>query len=149
MPSGLGDIMEAGMILLLFNNTNFANIGDATGLRGSTVAGSFYVGLHTAALTDVSTQVSSQAAYGGYTRVGIARSGAGWSCVANSASNVAAATFPTASSGSESESYFSVGMQSGTGAGDILYWGSLNTPLAVSVGITPSFAAGALTCSLD
>lgn len=149
MPSGLSDVMESGLMLLIFNNVNWANVGDATGLRGSTVAGSLYAGLHTAALNDASTQVTSQAAYGAYTRVGIARSGAGWTCSANQASNTAAATFPTATSGSETESYFSVGLQSGTGAGDILWWGSLTNTLAVSNGIAPSFAAGALICLLD
>lgn len=34
---------ETELLTLLFNNTNIANIGDATGLRGSTTAGNFYV----------------------------------------------------------------------------------------------------------
>jgi len=39
---------EDGYLKLLFQNVNFANIGDATGLRGSTTAGSLYVALFTA-----------------------------------------------------------------------------------------------------
>ena len=39
--------LEAGLIDLAFLNTNFANLGDATGLRGSTTAGSLYLSLHT------------------------------------------------------------------------------------------------------
>lgn len=39
---------ETALLTLIFNNTNLANVGDATGLRGSTTAGSFYIGLHTA-----------------------------------------------------------------------------------------------------
>jgi hypothetical protein len=42
------DAWENALLLLLFNNTNAANIGDATGLRGSTAAGSLYLSLHTA-----------------------------------------------------------------------------------------------------
>ena len=34
--------------LLVFNNTNIANVGDATGLRGSTAAGQLFISLHTA-----------------------------------------------------------------------------------------------------
>jgi hypothetical protein len=39
---------EAGIMQLIFENVNYANIGDATGLRGSTTAGVFYISLHTA-----------------------------------------------------------------------------------------------------
>jgi len=43
-----GNTTENDLCLLLFNNTNAALIGDATGLRGSSTAGSFYLSLHTA-----------------------------------------------------------------------------------------------------
>lgn len=39
--------MKNGMMLLFFNNTDFANIGDAAGLQNSAVAGNLYVSLHT------------------------------------------------------------------------------------------------------
>ncbi len=148
MASGLSDVAEAAAILLLFNNTDWANVGDAAGLQNSVTAGSLFVGLSTGTLSDTSTQTTTQAAYGSYTRVAVARSGAGWTCSAGQASNAAAVTFPAASSGSETETDFSVGLITGTGAGDILYWGALNTPLAVSTGISPSFAIGALVCAL-
>jgi hypothetical protein len=48
MSGSLGNTSENDLLLLLFNNTNWANLGDATGLRGSSTAGSFYVSLHTA-----------------------------------------------------------------------------------------------------
>lgn len=148
MASGLSDASEINYILLLFNNVDWANFGNAGGLRGSTVAGSLYVGLSTGTLSDTSTQTTTQAAYGSYTRCAVARSGAGWTCSAGTASNAAAVTFPTASSGTETETDFCVGLISGTGAGDALYWGVLNAPLAVSSGIAPSFAIGALVCGI-
>ena len=40
--------LENGLLELIFKNTNFANVGDATGLRGSSTAGSLYASLHTA-----------------------------------------------------------------------------------------------------
>ena len=78
----------------------------------------------------------------------MARSGAGWTCSGGQASNAAAVTFPAASSGSETETDVTIGLASGTGAGDALYWGALTAPLAVSTGITPSFAIGALVATI-
>lgn len=148
MASGIGDTSEANAIALLFNNTDWANLGDAAGLQNSAAAGSFFVGLSTGTLSDTSTQTTTQAAYGSYTRVGVARSAGGWTCSANAASNTAATTFPACTSGSETETDFSVGLITGTGAGDILFWGALNASLAVSSGITPSFPIGSLVCNL-
>ncbi len=154
MSSGLADTSEANALLLIFNNTNWANVGDATGLRGSSTAGSLYVGLSTGTLADASTQVTTQAAYTGYSRVAVARSGAGWTVasVAGSgpatATNAAAITFPASSSGPEVETDFCVGLISGTAAGDSLFWGVLTNSLTVNNGITPQFAIGALVCSL-
>jgi hypothetical protein len=148
MASGLSDVAEAAAILLLFNNTDWANVGDAAGLQNSATAGSLFVGLSTGTLSDTSTQVTTQAAYGSYTRVAVARSGAGWTCSTNQATNAAAVTFPAATSGSETETDFTVGLITGTGAGDNLYWGALTASLAVSSGITPSFAISALVCNI-
>jgi hypothetical protein len=44
----LSDTFENDLMLLVFNNTNCADVGDATGLRGSSTAGSLYIALHTA-----------------------------------------------------------------------------------------------------
>lgn len=149
MASGMSNASEINYILLLFQNADWANFGDAAGLQNSAAAGSLYVGLATATLSDTSTQTTSQAAYGSYTRVGVARSAGGWTQSAGQASNTAATTFPACTSGSETETDFTVGLASGTGAGDALYWGALNASLAVSSGITPSFAIGALVCAID
>ena len=153
MASGLADTSEGNALLLIFNNTNWANVGDATGLRGSTVAGSLYVGLSTGTLSDASTQTTTAAAYGSYARVAVARSGAGGTVAtvagsgASTATNAATVTFPACTSGTETETDVTVGLAS-SGAGDNLFWGALTAPLAVSTGITPSFAAGALICTL-
>ena len=42
------DASEQALLDLIFLNTNWANIGDATGLRGSSAAGNFWISLHTA-----------------------------------------------------------------------------------------------------
>ncbi len=148
MASGLSDASEINYILLLFNNTDWANFGDAGGLQNSASAGSLFVGLSTGTLSDTSTQTTTQAAYGSYTRVAVARSAGGWTTSAGTVGNTAAVTFPACTSLSETETDFCVGLITGTGAGDALYWGALTASLAVSTGITPSFAIAALQMTI-
>jgi hypothetical protein len=64
------------------------------------------------------------------------------------ADNDAVINFPQASSGSESETHFGIGSDV-SAAGNLFLWGALGASLAVSAGITPSFAAGALDVTLD
>lgn len=135
---------ETGLILLVFNNTNYADVGDATGLRGSSTAGSLYVALHTADPGEAGTQATSEAAYTSYARVAVARTAGGWTCSTDTASNTAAITFPACTASSATCTYCSIGVAS-SGATAMLYSGALTSSLAVSIGITPSFGIGGLT----
>lgn len=147
----LSNSAENNLLLLLFNNTNWANVGDATGVRGSTTAGSFYITLHTADPGETGSQTTSEATYTGNNRVAVARSGAGWTVSGTAptqAANTAAITFAACSGGSNTITHFSVGRDA-AGAGEILWSGALTSSLAVSSGITPSFAIGALVCTID
>jgi hypothetical protein len=142
---------ENSCLLLLFNNTAIANYGDAPGILGSAAAGSLFVALHTADPGEAGTQTTSEATYTGYARVAVARSGAGWTVSGTAptqAANAAAVTFGLDTVGSETITHFSVGRDT-SGAGQILASGVLNASLAVSPGITPSFAIGQLTVTLD
>ncbi len=132
----------------VFENANYANVGDATGLRGSTTAGSFYVSLHTANPNETGSQTTSEAAYTGYARVAVARSTAGWTVASGVADNDAAIVFGADTVGSETETHFGVGSDA-SAAGNLFLWGALTASLAVSPGITPSFAAGALDVTID
>lgn len=139
---------ETALLTLLFNNTNLANIGDATGLRGSTTAGSFYIALHTADPGETGGPTTSEATYTGYARVAVARSGAGWTITGNTASNAALVAFAACTAGSNTITHFSI-VSTSSGAGDLLGSGALVASLAVSSGITPSFAIGQLTATFD
>lgn len=142
---------ESDLLLLVFNNTNAANIGDATGLRGSTVAGSVFIALHTADPGETGNQSTSETSYTGYARVGVARSGAGWTISGTAptqAANAAVITFGACTVGTPTITHFSVGEQS-AGVTAILYSGVLTASLAVSPGITPSFAINALVVTED
>ena len=140
--------MENGMLLLFFNNTDFAGIGDAGGLQNSAVAGSLYVSLHTADPGEAGSQTTNEANYTGYARVAVARSGAGWTVAANAVSNTAAVTFGLCTVGSNTVTHFGVGTDL-AGAGTLLYSGTLTAQLIVNPGITPSFAIGDLDITED
>ena len=139
---------ETDFLTLVFNNTNIGNIGDATGLRGSSTAGSLYVALHTADPGEAGTQATSEATYTSYARVAVARSGAGWTVSGNAVSNAAAITFPACTGGTNTITHFSVGYES-SGATKVLYKGALSSSLVVSTGITPEFATGDLDITED
>ncbi len=139
---------ETALLNLIFANSNWANVGDATGLRGSTSAGSLYISLHTGDPGEAGSQTTSEANYTSYARVAVARSGSGWTVSGNSATNAATITFPACTGGSSTVSHFGVGTDS-SGAGNLLFSGSLTSSLAVSNGITPSFAASGLTITAD
>lgn len=130
------DEMENGLLLLIFNNTNFANIGDGTGLRGSSTPGSFYVSLHTADPGETGDQTTSEIGYTLYARVAVARSGAGWTVTANSVSNTASITFPTGSGGSGTATHGAIGTAS-TSTGHRLYNGTVTPNIVCGSGITP------------
>jgi hypothetical protein len=139
---------ETALLNLLFPNTNWANVGDATGLRGSSSAGSFYISLHTADPGETGTQATSETSYTGYARVAVARSGAGFTVSGNTASNAAAVNFGACTVGTPTLTHFGIGSDS-SGAGNLFMSGALSASLAVSPGITPAFAIGALTAVAD
>lgn len=144
----MGNTFENDFLLLIFQNTNAANIGDATGVRGSTTAGSLYVSLHTGDPGEAGDQTTSEATYTGYARVAVARTSGGWTVTANAVENAAAITFGACSAGSNTITHFAVGTSSSS-TGKILFKGALTGSLSVSSGITPQFAAGALDISID
>ena len=132
---------ETNFLLLYFNNTAHANIGNVAGLQPSGVPGSLYVSLHTADPGEAGDQSTSETSYTGYAREAVARSGAGWLVSGDTADNVAAITFGTCTVGTPTITYFGVGAEV-SGATELLWSGILTASLAVSPGITPEFAIG-------
>lgn len=130
------DAFESALLALIFQNTNIANIGDATGLRGAATAGQLFVALHTADPGEAGTQATSEVAYTGYARVGIARSSGGFTITGNSVSPAANVDFPACTAGSATATHFSIGVAS-TGAGMVLYKGAITPAIAIAAGVTP------------
>lgn len=139
---------ENGLLSLIFENANYANVGDATGLRGSSTAGVFYISLHTGDPGEAGSQTTSETAYTNYARVSVARSTAGWTVASGVADNDSVITFGTGGATGSTLTNFGIGSDS-SGAGNLFLKGALTASLAVSNGITPSYAAGALDVSLD
>lgn len=132
---------ENDLLLLLFNNTNIALIGDATGVRGSTAAGSLYLALHTADPGEAGDQTTSEIAYTGYARKAVARSGAGFTVSGNSVVLAADQDFGKMTAGAGGTvTFFSVGVAS-SGASKILYSGAVSPTIAVSNGTIPRLEA--------
>lgn len=127
---------ENALLLLAFNNTNIANVGDATGLRGSTTAGSLYLSLHTADPGEAGSQTTSEAAYTSYARVAVARSGAGFTVTGNSVSPAATVSFPAGTGGTGTATHFGIGTDS-SGVGTLLYSGTVTPNIVMGNGITP------------
>ena len=142
------DVFENGILSLIFENANYANVGDATGLRGSSTAGVFYISLHTADPGDTTGtgQTQSESAYTNYARQSVARSTAGWTVASGVADNDSAISFPACGVTGSTVTHAAVGSDS-SGAGNRYLNGTAS--LTVSSGVTPQFAAGALDISLD
>jgi hypothetical protein len=127
---------ETALQTLLFNNTNTGDIGDATGLRGSSTAGSLYVSLHTADPGEAGSQTTNETSYTSYARVAVARSAGGWTVTGNSVSPVANIDFPACTGGTATITHFGIGTAS-SGAGVLLYKGTVTPNISVSSGVTP------------
>lgn len=144
----MSNVAEAALLDLLFLNTDWANVGDAGGLQNSATAGSFYIALHTADPGEAGDQTTNEISYTSYARVAVARSGAGWSRSSSTISNAALVQFPQCTGGSGTATHFSIGTAS-SGTGSIILSGALTSSLAISNGIQPQFAIGALTATAD
>jgi len=134
--AGKSDYLENALLALIFNATAAANIADNAAASPLT---NLYVSLHTADPTDAGNQTSSEAAYTGYARVAVARTSGGWTVSGTSptsVSPVATISFPAATAGSETETFFGIGTAS-SGAGHLLYAGAISPTIAVSNGVTP------------
>lgn len=132
---------ENDLLLLMFNNTNSSLHGDATGLRGSSTAGSYYISLHTSDPGEAGDQTTNEIAYTSYARVAVARSGAGFTVSTNTVALAAAATFPAGTGGSGTATHFGIGCSS-SGTGKLLYKGAISPSIVCGSGVTPQINAG-------
>jgi hypothetical protein len=127
-------LCDTNLLKLILNATNWALLADNT---ATTPLTNVYVSLHTASPGVGGTQTTNEAAYTGYARVAVARTTGGWSVVSGVASPVATITFPAATGGSETETFFGIGSLV-SGAGALYYYGAISPTIAVANGVTPT-----------
>lgn len=142
--SSMADAFETNLGLLLFQNTDLANVGDAAGLQNSTAAGSTQLALATVAYNDADTLLTAdEVAYTGYSRPTQARSSGGWSSSGDTISNAALIQFGEMSAGGP-DTVVHVGLGFlGTGNQLDLHQ-DLASDLVINNGVNPQFAIGAL-----
>lgn len=102
--------------------------------------------LHTGDPGEAGTSATSEATYGSYALVTVLRDATGWDVSGNQASNDDLIQFPQCTSGTNTITHVSITPGNST---QILYSGALSSSLAVSTGIQPQFAAGALVITED
>jgi hypothetical protein len=128
-----GNTFENDLLKLIFNATAIANIADNAAMSPLT---NLYVSLHTDDPGEAGDQTTNECAYTSYARVAVARSGSGWTVTNNSVSPAAEISFPTATGGTETATHFGVGTAS-SGAGKLLYSGTVSPNISISSGVTP------------
>lgn len=128
-----GNTFENDLLKLIFNATAIADIAEDD---SSSPLTNLYVSLHTADPGEGGSQTTSECAYTSYARVAVARTSGGWTVTGNSVSPAANIDFPAATGGSETATHFAVGTDS-SGAGKILYSGTVTPNISISSGVTP------------
>lgn len=144
--AGFSNTTESNILQLILNATAWANVADNASSSPFT---NWYVALHTADPGDTGTATTSESAYTSYARVAVARTSGGWTISGTTqVANAGTITFPACTGSTSTITHFSL-VTTSSGAGTILFSGTVTPNLAVSNGITPSFAAGALVATLD
>ncbi len=105
-----------------------------------------YLALFTADPTE-SASLANEATYTGYARVALTKSSA-WTGTSSPFTNTSLIQFGACSGGSNTITHFAV-VDTSSGAVSMMISGALSSSLAVSSGIQPQFAGGALSISAD
>jgi hypothetical protein len=139
MAGEKGATYSADLLKLLLNATPIANVADNA---ASSPLTNLYVALHTADPTASGNQTSSEISYTSYARVAVSRSNGSptWTVTGASASPNSNITFATATGGSGTATYFSIG-SSISGTGKLYYVGTITPSIVVTTGVTPIIAA--------
>lgn len=143
--ASMTNLTETNLLKLIFQNVNFANIGDATGLRGSTSAGKLYLTLYTSDPGEDDT--GTEATYTGYVRKSVDRSPAGWTVSGNQVSNTNDQSFVISSGGTNTITH--LGIRTAASGGDLLFHVTLSSSVTINSGETPKFNASSITFTAD
>jgi hypothetical protein len=135
----LNNVAALGILNLLLNNADFANVGDSTGLQGSGSAGVFFISLHSADPGAAGNQATSEVSYTGYARASFARGTGQWTVASTTFSPNAAIVFPPCTAGTATATYAGIGLAS-SGAGTLLWAGPITPSIVIATGVTPELS---------
>jgi hypothetical protein len=144
MAGSFTDLAENAILDLIFDNVDWANIGDSTGLQGSGVDGSLYISLHQNACTDA--LAGTECSYTGYAREAVSRTN-GWTIAGNNASNTAAITFGENTGTSQTATHMAI--YTALTGGDYIAWADLSSSITIDNGTIPEIPAGDLDVNMD
>jgi hypothetical protein len=128
-----GNTFENDLLKLIFQGEAIANLADNA---AASPLASLYFALHTADPGESGNQTTSEASYGAYARVAVARSIAGFAVTGNVVQPQANVDWPECTSGTDEITHFSIGTAA-SGTGKILYKGPFDATISVSTGVTP------------
>lgn len=132
-----GNTNSANILKLIFQAVAIANVADNA---SSSPLTNLYVSLHTASPGASGNQTTNECAYTSYARVAVARTTGGFDISGQTINLHALTAFPQATGGSETATYFGIGTAS-SGAGILLYYGTVTPNIAISNTVTPELTA--------
>lgn len=133
-----GNTFENDLLKLIFNGTAIADLAENDATSPLT---DLYLSLHTSDPGEGGSQTTNEATYTDYARVAVARNSGGFTVSGASVTLTANVDFPAASGGTNTITHFAVGTAS-SGAGKILYSGTVTPNISVSTGVTPRLTTG-------
>ena len=133
-----GNTFENDLLKMIFNADAIANICDNA---SSSPLTNLYLSLHTGDPGEAGDQTTSEVAYTSYERKAVARSSAGFTVSTNSVVLAANQDFVAGTGGSGTASHFAVGTAA-SGAGKILYKGTVTPNIVCGDGVTPRLTTG-------
>jgi hypothetical protein len=147
--AGKSNAFQTALLDLIFNATIGTALTNLAANSSTSPLTSLFVALHTADPTNSGTQSSNEISYTGYARVAVARTTGGWTISGDSPASVSPAAnivFGAMTGGTGGTvTNWSIGVAS-SGAGDILYSGTVSPNIVVTTGVTPELTtASAVT----
>ena len=125
---------ETDLLELIFNGTALADLAENDTTSPAT---NLYVSLHIGDPGEAGDQTTNEISYTGYSRVAVARSGAGWTISGNAVNPAADITFGEMTAGvGGTVTHWAVGTGS-AGTGYLMYKGTVSPNIAVSNGVIP------------
>jgi hypothetical protein len=142
--AGKHSVFEEQLLYLILQGVSIPNIADNAATSPLT---DLYISLHTSDPTDAANQSTNEVTNPGYARIPISRTSSIWLVVGGIAQYdwPTILEFPVITGGaSTTATHFGLGT-SPTGAGKLLYFGPLTTPVPIEAGVQVIINQGNLT----